>query len=441
MRRLLAYFTLGLTLIWNVAQAECPSRTGHVIFFDFNNAPNEVAAAKRSADKYCRNFHLVKSLEKAKSTLAELNQSNEEITQLILSGHSVASGFQGVNFKLNREQLIEFFSRYPNAKKNLRYVNLWGCYTENFDKMSNWFKTFGPNLQGVYGFVLRSPLDEQIIGATFLSRVMENQEKVRGLQSFAEVKKMLDEVVVPQNQGLFFVDAGVWGRCSENGQDKQFFYLVDRVVDTQGREATVSKIYDFSEMQNQCKDIVPEYQALYKKDLAAYWYGNKPILPLSDPTTKDPNKYPLRRKIYSWANISAYCFPQGFQVSKGEFLDLGQVANLVFFKEVTKNFFNYFSQDIAEAKDILIRNGISTERLDRAEKLSRKEVLSLNASLKQNIESRLGGQATALDLGKIKILKHRINKFLVEMSDSCVDLAWHELDLPLESTPRSCLRP
>jgi len=214
------FLTLILCLSLAVSQgshAVCAKNSDNVLFFAFNDAKEEVESARQVAADKCQNFIVVKSEDAANSALKKINDSGESISSMILSGHHKWGMFWGGNFHMTIGSVDDLMSKYPAIKGKVQNMYLWGCYTNNLDKLDRWLKSF-PQLKYVFGYNQKSPLSEQLTGVEYLKNAMTMQDELAKQDSLDKVKTFLDTKLIPGNSPNFqFVSAAIYGvsRCQQ----------------------------------------------------------------------------------------------------------------------------------------------------------------------------------------------------------------------------------
>lgn len=424
--RLLILFLL-FTIPFKVF-AECKSKAGNVLFFDFNSSVEEVDGAKETAELKCQNFQVIRSEKAAKAALQKIEKSGQEISSLIMSGHHKAGMFWGKNFSISSQGFSDLLDKYPKSKSSVKNLYLWGCYTNNVDKLDTWLKSF-PELNYVFGFTQKSPLSKQITGVDYLKSAMLHQDDLQKIESLDEVKEFLDTTLVPgSSKNFHFVSAAIYGKAlCDPAKYNSFYYSVNQIEG--GTHSTISGAKD----KEACPDAEAAFASKYKKLLSDYWNGNIEVMPLEDPVSKDRIKNPIRMDIYPWANKYAYCFKDNFFDIDGENLvGQGQLLNLVYFNDLKKNFFVYFKEDADRLKGKLSgKNQALVDLLKKGKDLTRKEILALNDGLNQLTPAT----------PEVKAFAFKLKKFLVNLDDRCADIHWLDAPSAIRKPPKFCTEP
>lgn len=406
--------------------SECAGKNGNVVFFDFNGSPEEIDGAKKIADQKCQNFYAVKSEDDANKILKKIEDTNGDISSLILSGHHKFGIFWGNNFHMTIGGMSDLFDKYPKLKDRTKNLYLWGCYTNNVDKLERWLKSF-PNLNYVFGYSHKAPLSNQFTGVEYLERAMTHQDELEKIDALDKIKNFLDKML-PGTPNYHYVSAAIYGkaRC-ENPNYKDFYYSIDQI-----EGGTKSNIEHFSE-RGQCKDAKKEYSKKYQDMLQDYWSGDKEIMSLESPGSKDPSKNPVRMDFYPWANKFGFCFNDStFPGEAGSRISIGQVLNLIYYQTIKTNFFNYFKEDIEEAlKKLPQEESDIRDLLSKGQNLTRKEIISLNKLIEKKPNKSEG----------LEQLNFKIKKYLVDLDDRCADVNWLEDVKSIPKQPKACTTP
>lgn len=406
--------------------ADCTQKSGNVVFFDFNKSKEEVEGARQSAQGKCQNFYVATSKDEADSILKKIDSQGGEISSLIMSGHHKFGIFWGSNFQMTIGGISDLLDQYPKTKAKVKNLYLWGCYTNNVDKLEKWLKSF-PNLNYVFGYNLKSPLSSQGIGVEYLQKALEHQSELEKMKSLEEIKKFLDTQLVPGSSDLHLVTAAIFGKAQcDQAKFDDFYYSIDYI---EGGKKTLSTIDKFTD-RGKCKSAASDYKKDYQKTLQSYWQGELEILPLGHPESKTPAKNPIRTVVYPWANKYAYCFSGSVFKTETSDVGLGQLLNLVYFNEIKNNFFEYFNKD----KEKLLKSLKDSEiqgLLSKGKDLTRKEILELNQKL-----SKVEPQTD-----EIKAYNFKLKMFLVNLDDRCADVNWLEDASAIQKPPSFCTNP
>ena len=240
MNRFILFFILLLPAL---GFAECKVRSGNVVFFDFDNSKEEIEGAKQVADEKCQNFYVFKSEKEARATLKNIESSGEEISSMILSGHHKFGIFWGDNFHMTIGGINDLMDEFPKTKDSIKNLYLWGCYTNNLDKLDRWLKGL-PKLEYVFGYTQKAPLSKQMTGVDYLKSAMLHQGELEKMDSLEKVKNFLDNKLVPGSSPDFqFVSAAIYGKAKcDNGNYKDFYYYVDHIEG--GTKSNIDKYSD-----------------------------------------------------------------------------------------------------------------------------------------------------------------------------------------------------
>ncbi len=423
MKHFLFFF---ITILFSVlAQANCRKLVGNVVFFDFNESPEEIVGAKKVAAEKCQNFRSVRSEGEARKVLADIEKSGEDVSSLIMSGHHRFGVFWGKNFKMTIGGISDLIEEFPKTKSSVKNLFLWGCYTNNIDKLERWLKSF-PNLDYVYGFSHKSPLSHQVTGVDYLQKAMRMQDELAKNDSLEKVKTFLDKAI-PGSPNFHFVSAAIYGKAKcDPANYKDFYYSIDHI-----ENGTKSSIDHFTD-KSQCDGAKKTFEKSYASMLKSYWTGEKEILSLSDPESKIAAKNPIRIDLYPWANKFSFCFNKStFKTGTGQEIGLGHMLNLVYFQNIKAHFFKYFSSDTDGVKSALGQHPEILAQLNKGSQLTRKEVIELELAL-----SRINPQTQILQAYAFKL-----KAFLVNLDDRCVDVNWLEDVKDIQKPPSFCTSP
>lgn len=419
-------FFLAAMVISLQCWADCQEKSGNMVFFDHDDSVEEVEGAQKIAAQKCQNFYVIKSQAEAETVFKKIDSERGEISSLIISGHHVGGVYFGKNFRGGLTEMTDLMDRFPRLKASTRNLYLWGCYTNNIDKLEKWLKSF-PNLNYVFGYSHKAPLSNQLTGVDYLERALLHQEELEKIDSLDNVKTYLDQLI-PGSSNFHFISAAIYGkpRC-ENKDFKDFYYSIDQIEG--GTKSSIDRITD----TKKCKEASTDFKTKYQTMLSDYWSGKKDVLPLNAAGSKNAMTNPIRMDFYPWANKYSFCFPNAiFKTTANVEVGIGQTLNLIYFHTIRDNFFEYFKNDITTVRGQLGANDAQIANLlGKGKELTREEVLELHRLLNKK----------AKPSSQVKSLNFKLKKFLVDMDDRCADVTWLEDVEGIQPPPKACVEP
>jgi hypothetical protein len=173
-------------------------------------------------------------LEDFSRTLAQLHAQGVSPTVLVFSGHSGGgTSFGGFLGGLESADVHEELNKYPDWKKRIRSILLWGCYGGTFHGLQYVWKDHYPDLKLVVGYRGRSPLGHRPVSGRFLRNVLAQEKPLLEANSVRESHRLvrripdlasLDGTVLWRDQYITFSEAvpvkELTARCQSLTEEK-----------------------------------------------------------------------------------------------------------------------------------------------------------------------------------------------------------------------------
>jgi hypothetical protein len=184
---------LTVSSLWNPTMAD-------TVFFDHNDAPMEIAVAKKLAQSINEKFILVRpdsaSLD---AVFAKAERGEIDIRHLILSGHSTGhsvwgTGADGERRQTSMDDLKKLKLKYPAAFAQVEHVHFMACYAGSAGNSADWSVVF-PNAKAIAGFWGSGPAKTQPAAMKMLEsserhlRTLDDK-KLSPQQAMIEAKRM-----------------------------------------------------------------------------------------------------------------------------------------------------------------------------------------------------------------------------------------------------------
>ncbi|MDP2340447.1 MAG: hypothetical protein Q8O67_05800 [Deltaproteobacteria bacterium] len=147
-----------------------------VVFLDHNDAPSEIAVAKRLASSKGEAFFLVRpDAASLDSVFSKAEAGGIDLRHLILSGHSGGTsvwgqGADGTHRETSMDEMKELKLKYPKAFAQVKHVHFMSCYAGSAGNSAQWSAVF-PNAK-IAGFWGSGPSKTQPAA----HKMLENSE-------------------------------------------------------------------------------------------------------------------------------------------------------------------------------------------------------------------------------------------------------------------------
>lgn len=455
--------TLILLLILYAVKAHSAD---DVLFIDMNNSPQEIKAARESAEKSGRKLVVIpevsdKDRKKLMNQIAELNalrtkvntlcysekpdkqacdakkkqyveletkksaaaatfQLTEEklnaflaankdktFSSVVISGHDGTGSFSGEFGRISDTGIAEALGKYPSLKDSIRTLHLWGCYTTSPGSlMLNWKKNF-PNTSLITGYEGRAPLADKPAGWHYLKGVLAKEPELLKAGDSAKLQKLLKKI-----PGANQVTAAIYA-CEDY--------------------ASLKDHYNIADLKHRCDDVKPQIK---EKGPEFECYLKAQDEKCANPP-ENVGSGPVRQ-FYELLHKASACEEITNDSIFGTY-SRDTAIRLVFSREIQKNFGHIYAKKLADVDDILAKMG-APERLrfkdiaslDRREVLQRADEL-LAFLQKQKRDPFLdpnGFKVSERDaeLAMLQTFQQNFTQIMGSLRTSCVPFNWTEPD-------------
>jgi hypothetical protein len=439
----LKLFALTIFLLPQITEAaNCPkgSEATHTIFVNINDVKNELASAQAETARQCETFVVVKTKDELDAELAKIEKNKGKVHRMIISAHHMGTAFYNdkTHTRITHADFDRVFQKHPGVREDLTAMYLWGCYSGTKQALEVWPSIF-PNLKVALGFTKLAPLDEQMMGADWLVESMRREQEFSFRNTWEETWDALDGIVGSQgnhHRQQFNLTAAAWMRGCFEGSEREGYYHVNQ-------DYVGSNLDDFLDGKGECVKLEREFDQTFRETLLEYWSGERELVPASDERSKDPEFYPLRRKIYPWTQQSSHCFEKGYELDPGSNKYPAprnfQIASLIYFHGLRDNFAKKLADRIEWSRQKLEEAGFPVPELAKLKDLDRKQLYLLVENLrKQRGAGRDNGKITEEEKDKLKELESVIENVLLNINPTCIDERWLEADKDPPDLPEEC---
>jgi hypothetical protein len=383
-----------------------------VLFLDFNNAAPEVAAARRAAERRGEKFYVFpgplttaekekyQRLKKESDTLykqiyvayeskdnatvttlsTKLEQVDAELSQVsdkrltaqslkqyldknqslrpsavILSGHDGNSNYTGTFGSLNVKQFTEVMGERAT---DVRSVYLWGCYTSTPAEILSSWKVATPNVSVITGFEGKGPSPKWPQNMAYLEDVLVKEKR---LLAEADGKKIVELV-----------------RSANSFNQMSTATCVGDVY------VTPTKVQSMQEIATSCMQPVPDKIKTQIKNYQCLRHAT--TANCSEPPN-DTGHSELR-EFYSYIQSHKHCIDINPDVYR-ELPMTDEVLNLIFYRQIVKNFERNYGDILFELNELLAESGAPAHiRLKDIAKIPRHDFLQKLNQIREFIIQR-----------------------------------------------------
>jgi len=434
-----------------------------IIFFDLNNAPQEIAAAERAARARGERVHvlprttaaeralatqleqrlitaerrmLTASVEqrtdamhefeavlrererhlhgslrfgaqRAQEALAELRAKGVKVTSIIMSGHSGNEGnFSGNNGQLHRRELQSIMRGMPEMAANVTSMVLPGCNTTRPGCLEqDWLDAF-PNLRAVIGYNGTAPSHTRGAGHQLIERFLRDEAKLAAARTPDQVRRVINDIIP--------ADVGTTASICLPGK----------------KYGTRSGVIDMAEAWKQCEGIADTLQR-HQDRVSCYLHAQPGCENPPGETQTGPLReyYVALQRMQPCLNLDGFR-GQGHLVTNGE-----SMIRLIYWKHITKNFAQQNRTALNETRAMMLAAGVPQELADKLLKvkdMTRREWMDYIGQLQEQVrhlgsreidfndENRAAAQV-ALDS-----VVGALDTHLTHLDQQCVPFHWVE---------------
>jgi len=441
-----------------------------IVFFDTNNAPMEIEAAKRAARRRGEQVHVYpfrdpamavritniqsqmrrledehrrpgvseqrrseivreyENLDRERRPLMRQNMLNArsadealkalrdrgvKVTSIVISGHSGNGGdFSGDNGSLHRRDLKNILKQMPDFAANIKSLFLPGCNTTRPACLDHDWLDSIPNLRAVGGYNGTAPSRERGAGHQFLERFLADEHRLAAARTPAAIRAVANSMI----PGDVATTASI---C-----------LPDR------KYVTKTEYTDLAEAWKQCSAIQETIQR-HNEAIRCYQEAREGC----ESPPNETQTGPLREYYVALQRLPPCYHNPEFQRVRGA-IDGETLIRLMYWKNVTKNFAEENKTALEEAKQILLKAGVPPELADKMTKLkdiSRRDLIKLIGDLNDfkatslhNDRDMNDDEKTAALVAMESIIR-TLSDNLHSLAPQCIPFHWVEAN----STARS----
>ncbi|MDD4976435.1 MAG: hypothetical protein PHY93_18905 [Bacteriovorax sp.] len=234
-------------------------------------------------------------------------------SSIILSGHhTIDNANYGIIAKIDDSEFAKILNDNQDISSQIKSLYLWGCYTTAKNQIYFWKKNL-PSAQFIAGFEDRGPSDGKAINHDMLKNLMQKEKILSPNDLTADaVKKVLELISSIDNVKM----------------SSAALYYCGQYVNTS------FKVEDISNPNCEL-NIARSISSNYNSVVIPYLTGQKDV-----PESTDMS--PLRA-IYSEGQKLRHCADIDGPEFQKKYISL---LELIFFKQVSENFFNFYKNDL-----------------------------------------------------------------------------------------------
>lgn len=289
------------------------------------------------------------------AVLGDLEKSGAKVSSLIISGHDGNGDFFGNQGRLHAQDIKDAFREYPNLAGQVESLFLAGCYTSTPGSLENNWKPSFANLKGVFGYDHSGPAGDKIPGHTYLKNYILKGPALLKEANQSKIQRTARSIIptdLTSNAAI----------CLPGGK------FVKR-----------NETLDVAELKKRCDDYVKKIEEL-NPTIECYVHAKTGC----ENPPEDTRAGPLREYYNIIQNIEHCKLDSTYRIPLT--IDGESLIRIMYFKNVKKNFWAQYKDDIARLREPLIEAGLdaeSADKLTRLDQLSRKEILELVSKINQ----------------------------------------------------------
>ena len=313
-----------------------------ILFLDLNNAPLEIAAARRAAAARGERLIVIPADgetlrgDNLAEELAELKNQNVRLTSMVISGHDGNGAFSGTRGNLSEEEVRGALQANPPMADTIRSLLLWGCYTATPASIELVWKQAFPNLVAVAGFDGSAPLSDKPGSSTYLEDFLKIEER---LTKMTDINALNSAFLTLRNVPLMTSAACVNGVFLKPGQ----------------RPRTMNQIMgECSERLARARREAGDVSSLEGRYSCYFEAAEGCEDPPANKQSSDLRSY------YNEIQNTAHC-SEAFEASDLHLPSPDQVIRLIYFRNVVDNFVFNYQIDIDRLNGFLDQLGAPSE--------------------------------------------------------------------------------
>lgn len=294
--------------------------------------------------------------EKLKEEIGRLKAQNTTLTSIVISGHDGNGGFGGENGSLSEQQMAEALAAHPPMADSVRSLLLWGCYTATPASIEMQWKTPFPNLVAVAGFDGSAPGKDKLGAATYLEDFLKKEKQ---LTAMTDARQLNNAFLSIRNISIMTSAACVNGIYMRPGQAPQ----------------------SMESLMGECRDLAIKIKAQKEAGgstdiYQCYLLGEAGC---EDPPA-NPHSSPLRQ-YYNDLQATKHCDEALSSVGIVR-PSPDEVIRLIYFRNVVNNYEIIHKEDIDKVNAVLDKvNAAPDLRIKDFSKMSRAEIIKKFAAI------------------------------------------------------------
>lgn len=397
-----------------------------ILFLDMNNAPQEIAAARRAAaargervivlpdpsqPTARREYGFLK--EQLEQELQRLKTQRANISSVVISGHDGTGSFSGDHGSIKAEDLRSAFSKAKPVGDNAKSLLLWGCYTATPGSIEFRWKDTLPGVAAVAGYDGSAPAKERLGSHTYLEDFLKKENSLLQIRDTRQLAAAYNSI---RNINVMKAAACINDTYLQPGKAPR----------------TMQSIL------GECKDVATSVPSAEQYSCYFESRANCETLPANTPDS------PLRT-YYNHLQATNHCNSQ-LQAAGVRRADPDSVIRLILFNQVVENMQKLNAAEIAYLNQTLQDLGAPADlRIGDLTMMKRGEIRALLDKVKLQFNTNFDG-STKLDTdAQVELEAKRQVAFsmvsgmansLHELQERCVPFDWVE---PNARSASSCI--
>ncbi len=398
--------------------------TADILFLDMNNAPLEIAAARRAAAARGESVIVIPGptqraanrngfrKEQLDQELQRLKSQRANISSVVISGHDGNGSFSGDLGSIGAEDLRSAFAKAKPVGDNARSLLLWGCYTATPGSIEFRWKDSLPGVVAVAGYDGSAPARERLGSHTYLEDFLKKEKSLLQIRDARQLAAAYNSI---RNINVMKAAACVNDTYLQPGKAPR----------------TMQSIL------GECKDVATNAPAAEQFSCFFESRAGCETLPANTPDS------PLRT-YYNHLHATSHCDPQ-LRAAGVRRADPHSVISLILFQNVVANMQKLNAAEIAHLNQTLQETGAPADlRIGDLTTMKRGEIRALLEKVKLHFNSKFDGTKKDTD-AEVELEAKRnvayrmvsgIANSLHQLQERCVPFDWVE---PTGRSASSCI--
>ncbi len=338
------------------------------------------------------------------------NGGSGSISSIVFSGHSGGQGFHGHLGGIEADDVDAAFRGHEELRRGVRGVCLWGCYTGSLGVVLNWRSIF-PNTHALLGFAGVAPGDAGGASARVLRESLRLEGEASSVADLDAAADLLDDYGAGRT-----VLVAAFGNCFVGTSKSKISPMM------LGGEA------QSADCEEGLRQIRVEYESIWRPfscacDLresgaAMSAPGNAFANPHAPASAAQLRIFYARLQRYSTCTSGDFSWI--LRAVKPE-----NVATMIHFDEVYRNFGLHFCGPVAEVNAILPESARFPDM--SAGTWSRRQALERIIAMERYLRDVEGGRVaspTAADLRRVESFAKYARAMLGNLEPACIPPSW-----------------